>query len=99
MANKYIRISQLDVKILVTDIKQSGIFDDDIIFKAIQFNVAKEVLDKQTLMNDVRFIQRGLYTFFDFKHFDLNIEVGNNTEDIVESLNNCYLSIKRDKVC
>jgi hypothetical protein len=50
-------------------------------------------------MTDVRFIQRGLYTFFDFKHFDLSIEVGNEIQDIVGSLNNCYLSIKRDKVC
>ena len=35
LANKYIRISQLDVKTLVTEIKDSKIFDDDIIFKAI----------------------------------------------------------------
>jgi hypothetical protein len=46
LAKKFVRLSQLDVKTLVTDIKTSKIFEDDRIFKAIQFNVAKEVLDK-----------------------------------------------------
>ena len=35
LANKFVRISQLDVKTLVTEIKDSKIFDDEIIFKAI----------------------------------------------------------------
>ena len=97
LANKFVRISQLDVKTLVTDIKDSKIFDDEIIFKAIQFTVAKEVLDQAALRSDVRFIQRGLYTFFDFKHFDLSIEVKNDEEEITDSSSNCYLRVKKDK--
>lgn len=72
-------------------------FDDETIFKAIKFTVAKEVLDEETLRSDVRFIQRGLYTFFDFKHFDLSIEVGNDETETTSS--NCYFRIKRDKIC
>lgn len=56
LAKKFIRISQLDVKTLVTEIKDSKIFDDEIIFKAIQFTAAKEVLSEETLRADVRFI-------------------------------------------
>ena len=40
---------------MVTDIKTSKLFDDEVIFKAIQFNVAKEVLDEANLANDLRF--------------------------------------------
>jgi hypothetical protein len=40
-----------------------------------------------------------LYTFFDFKHFDLNIEVKNDPEEMIESSQNCYLRIRRDKIC
>ena len=50
-------------------------------------------------MKDTRFIQRGLYTFFDFKHFDLSIEVGNEECEVVPSFNNCYLRVRRDKIC
>lgn len=64
------------MKKLVTDIKFSGIFDDDLLFKAIQYNVAREVLDAETL-RDVRFAPRGLATFFDFKHFDLSVVLEN----------------------
>jgi len=99
LAKKYIRLSQLDVKTLVTDIKSSRIFEDDSIFKAIQFNVAREVLDQQVVEHDLRFLPRGIYTFFDFKHFDLSIEVRNDSQEIFQNHQNCYLRIKRDKVC
>ena len=98
MAKNYLRLSQLDVKKLVTDIKKSELFNDDLIFKAIQFSVAPEILDQNTF-EDVRFSPRGLYTFFDFKHFDLNIEVGNNPNEINFPKQNCYLKINRDRVC
>ena len=73
----------MDTKQLVTQIKSSGLFDDDFIFKAIQFNVAPEVLNTTEINNDQRFQPRGLYTFFDFKHFDLNIEVQNLQEEMI----------------
>ena len=49
LAKNYVRLSQLDVKKLVTDIKFCKIFDDDLIFKAIQYNVARDVIDEDTL--------------------------------------------------
>ena len=79
------------MKTLVTDIKESKIFDDQIIFQAIQFNVAKEVLKQEILLNDVRFIQRGFSSYFDFKHFDLSIELGKDLSEMVASSNNFYL--------
>lgn len=85
LAKDFVRISQLEVKKLVTDIKFSKIFDDDLIFKAIQYNVARDVIDEETLYNDLRFVPRGLYTFFDFKHFDLDIQVLNDQNEIVPS--------------
>lgn len=99
LAKNYVRLSQLDVKKLVTDIKFCKIFDDDLIFKAIQYNVARDVIDEHTLNNDLRFVPRGLYTFFDFKHFDLDIQALNDHKEIVPSHQNCYLKIKRDKIC
>ena len=87
------------MKTLVTDIKSSKLFDDEIIFKAIQYNVAKEVVDEWTLNNDIRFVPRGLYTFFDFKHFDLSIEVLNSLKEIHCGRHNCFLKIRRDKIC
>ena len=77
----------------MTEIKSSGLFDDDFIFKAIQFNVAPEMLNRSEMSEDARFQPRGLYTFFDFKHFDLSIEVNNSEEEIVKSSQNCYLKI------
>ena len=68
------------MKKLVTDIKFSGIFEDDLLFKAIQYNVAKEVLGVETL-KDVRLAPRGLATFFDFKHFDLSVALEDDSED------------------
>lgn len=45
LAKHFIRLSQLDVKKLVTDIKFCKIFEDELIFKAIQYNVARNVID------------------------------------------------------
>jgi hypothetical protein len=98
LAKNYLRLSQLDVKKLVTDIKTSELFNDDLIFKSIQFRVAPEILDQQ-LLNDIRFSPRGLYTFFDFKHFDLMIEACNSPQEINSPDQNCFLKIYRDKVC
>jgi hypothetical protein len=98
-ANKYIRISQLDVKTLVTEIKGSGLFEDATLFQAIQFNVAREVLGSETLLLDLRFIQRGLLTCFDFKHFDLSIVAGEDPREMHASQNNFFFRIKRDKIC
>ena len=83
IAKNNIRLSQLDVKQLVTEIKASGLFEDDFLFKAIQYNVAPEVLNKNEILRDARFQPRGLFTFFDFKHFDLSIEAHNDPNDIV----------------
>lgn len=87
------------MKKLVTDIKFCKIFEDDLIFKAIQYNVARNVIDQNTLHNDLRFVPRGLYTFFDFKHFDLDIQVLHDPKEMVPSHQNCFLKIKRDKIC
>lgn len=92
------RVGQLEVKKLVTDIKFSGIFEDDLLFKAIQYNVAKEVLDADTL-KDIRFVPRGLSTFFDFKHFDLSVLQEDGSEDSLTIPGNRLQRIKRDKVC
>lgn len=68
-------------------------------FDAIRFTVAKGWLKEETLLNDLRFIQRGFSTFFDFKHFDLSIDVGFDGANVIPSVNNYYLRIKRDKIC
>jgi len=52
---KYIRLPLINVKTLVTDIKFSGFFDDHRIFEAIQFKVAKEVLNKSDIETYNRF--------------------------------------------
>lgn len=61
--------------------------------------MAKEVLKTETLLNDVRFIQRGFSSYFDFKHFDLSIEIGRDPSEMVASSHNYYLMVQRDKVC
>lgn len=50
-------------------------------------------------MNDLRFIQRGFHAYFDFKHFDLSIDIGNNPMEMHASCNNYYMQIQRDKIC
>lgn len=107
LMSRFIRLSQLDVKRLVTDIKFSGIFEDGLLFKAIQYNVAKEVLDEDTVMRDIRFVPRGLSTYFDFKHFDLSVEVIQESDDrdvsakldLLPCKGNHLFRIKRDRVC
>ena len=82
----------------MTDIKFSKIFADDLIFQAIQYNVAKEVLEPQVL-SDIRFVPRGLATFFDCKHFDLVVETIDECEEAFKMPANRLVRIRRDKVC
>ena len=42
---QHIRLPLINMKTLVTDIKFSGFFEDQRIFEALQFKVAKEVLN------------------------------------------------------
>lgn len=76
------RLPLMNMKQLVTDIKQSGFFDDQAIFEALQFQVAREVLDREKVMTDIKFIHRGIRTQFDHKHFDLSIK-----EDLTDRMN------------
>lgn len=71
---KFVRLPLINMKQLVTDIKFSGFFDDQSIFEALQFQVAKDVLVKQDMLNSPKFIHRGIRTTFDHKHFDLSIK-------------------------
>lgn len=40
---KFVRLPLMNMKQLVTDIKFSGFFDDQAIFEALQFQVARDV--------------------------------------------------------
>jgi hypothetical protein len=98
----FVRLPLMNMKQLVTDIKFSGYFEDKAIFEALQFQVAREVLERT---NDLKFVHRGIRTQFDHKHFDLSIK-----EDLAENMNifttaqstqpvQKSLQIVRDKFC
>ena len=61
------------MKTLVTDIKFSGFFEDQRIFEALQFKVAKEVLNKFEVEQSSRFQYRGLKTVFDLRHPSITV--------------------------
>ena len=46
---KFVRLPLCNMKQLVTSIKFSGFFEDQVIFEALQFQVAKEVLTDEKL--------------------------------------------------
>lgn len=70
---KFVRLPLINMKQLVTSIKFSGFFDDQAIFEALQFQVAKEVLASSRLESDIKYEHRGIRTQFDYKHYDLSI--------------------------
>ncbi|TNV83722.1 hypothetical protein FGO68_gene7074 [Halteria grandinella] len=77
----HIRLPQISVKSLVSDIKLSGNFTDAQIFEAIQFQVAKEVLEPLHIKNAIQFKRRGM--MFDFSktaHECLKVESSDDSK-------------------
>ena len=71
---KYVRLPLINMTHLVSEVKISGFFSDADIFEALQFQVAKHVLNKEKLLSDCRFKYRGIRTSLDRKHFDLCVK-------------------------
>lgn len=70
---KLIRLPLINTKNLVTDIKFSGFFESESIFEAIQFKVAKEVLDKKLIEKSPNFQCRTVRLDLSKKNPDLEI--------------------------
>lgn len=58
----FVRLPLINMKQLVTDIKFSGFFEDQSIFEAIQFQVARDVINAEKLRTDIKFVHRGIRT-------------------------------------
>lgn len=58
----FVRLPLINMKQLVTDIKFSGFFEDQSIFEAIQFQVARNVIYAEKLRTDIKFVHRGIRT-------------------------------------
>ncbi|CDW84708.1 kelch-like protein 38 [Stylonychia lemnae] len=70
----HIRLPHINNKLLVTDIKFSGFFEDQKIFEALQFKLAREVISKYELECNPKFQFRGLNQTFDISHEQLQVQ-------------------------
>eukprot|EP00347_Sterkiella_histriomuscorum_P016229 403353994 len=84
---QHIRLPLINSKILLTSIKSSGHFDDQSIFEALQFQLAKEILNKSELRLLPKYQYRGLKDTFDMHHQEIKvINTENMTRIIKENM-------------